>query len=102
MLAGKVKKIIQAKNGEEAVKLAAENKPDIVLMDIKMPIMNGIEATKAILKQRPDIPVIAISAYTQAPETKAALQAGCKSYLSKPISYLKLLEVLSEEKPLTV
>lgn len=102
MLAGKVKKIIQAKNGEKAVKLAAENKPDIVLMDIKMPIMNGIEATKAILKQRPDIPVIAISAYTQAPETKAALQAGCKSYLSKPISYLKLLEVLSEEKPLTV
>lgn len=102
MLAGKVKKIIRAMNGEEAVTMASEFKPDIVLMDIKMPVMSGIEATKAILKHMPGLKVIAISAYTQSPEIKATLQAGCKNYISKPVSYLKLLEVLSEENTIMV
>ncbi len=79
-------KLIHARNGKEAVELV-KSRPDIdlVLMDIKMPVMNGYEATGQIKKFNPDLPVIAQTAYALAGDRIKALNAGCDDYLSKPI-----------------
>jgi signal transduction histidine kinase/ActR/RegA family two-component response regulator len=77
---------LHAKNGEEAVALCKQN-PDInfVLMDIKMPVMNGLEATKRIREFRTNLPVIALTAYAQTGDEQRILAAGCDEYLPKPI-----------------
>jgi PAS domain S-box-containing protein len=77
---------LHARNGEEAVELCKQN-PDInfVLMDIKMPVMNGLEATKRIREFRTDLPVIALTAYAQTGDEQRILAAGCDEYLPKPI-----------------
>ena len=87
--------IIWAKDGEEAVKLCDETNPDLILMDIKMPIMDGLEATRLIKQSHPEIPIIAQTAFAMENDERMSLEAGCNSYLSKPIKPAKLLEVLS-------
>ncbi len=84
-----------AKNGMEAVELVTHH-PEInlVLMDIKMPIMNGYEATKLIKEQRPLLPVIAQSACTAKEERENAIQAGCNGFITKPIKQSELLELM--------
>ena len=77
-------KLIRAKNGIEAVELYKRYKPDLVLMDIKMPVVNGFEATIRIRKIDKDIPIIAVSAYAMADDRDKALKAGCNDYISKP------------------
>ncbi len=79
--------IHHAVNGLEAVKLCHEN-PGIglVLMDMKMPEMNGYEATRQIKSVRPNLPVIAVSAYSTAGDEHRAFEAGCDGYLIKPVS----------------
>ncbi len=86
-------KVIRASNGEEAVRLCAEQ-PDIqlVLMDIKMPVMDGYEATQLIKQNRPDLPVIAITAYGLTGDEHKAISAGCDDYLPKPIQIQLLLD----------
>jgi CheY-like chemotaxis protein len=68
------------------------NNPDIalVLMDIKMPLMNGVEATRLIRTKCADLPVIAITAYAQTGDEFKILQAGCNDYISKPIQKMEL------------
>jgi len=89
-------KIYRAKNGEEAVRLFHEHRnTDLVLMDIKMPMLNGIEATKAIRKVDKSVPIIAQTAYSQSDDRDKALQAGCNHYISKPIEEDKLHFILS-------
>lgn len=79
-------KIVHATTGEEAVKAALTGPGiDIVLMDIRMPVLNGYEATRQIKKIRPELPVIAQSAYTMDEDRKNALSAGCDEFLSKPV-----------------
>jgi CheY-like chemotaxis protein len=68
----------------------------MVLMDIKMPEMNGLEATRQIKKLRPDLPVIAQTAYSFENEMMSAIEAGCDEYLTKPVSPEKLFEVLAK------
>ncbi len=87
--------IIHAKNGRLAVELFEAN-PDIalVLMDIKLPEMDGYEATVKIKQIRPDIPVIAQTAYAMADDQQKILQAGCDEYISKPINRRKLLQTI--------
>ena len=87
--------IINAENGEQAVE-AVRNTPDIdlILMDIRMPIMDGIEATKLIKQIRPDLPVIAQTAYAYTEEKNKIILAGCDDYLTKPIDDEKLKELL--------
>lgn len=88
-------KVIRAKNGKEAVKQISTNKNiDLVLMDIKMPIMNGIDATIEIRKVNRKIPVIAQTAYAMADDKKKALEAGCNDYLAKPISVRNLTNII--------
>ena len=85
--------ILCAENGWEAVELV-QHHPEInlVLMDIKMPIMNGYEATRLIKGQRPDLPIIAQSAFTSKEEREKAEEAGCNDFITKPISKSELLE----------
>jgi CheY-like chemotaxis protein len=66
-------------------------------MDIKMPIMNGFVATKHIKQLRPDLPVIAQSAFTSNEEMEKAREAGCDSFITKPISRSELLEKMYEQ-----
>ncbi|MBI9066294.1 MAG: response regulator [Salinivirgaceae bacterium] len=86
-------KLIWAETGKSALE-AVQNNPliDIVLMDIKMPEMNGYEATHEIKKIRPELPIIAQTAYALAGEKEKILSAGCDDYLSKPIMGKVLLE----------
>ena len=76
----------RAKNGQEAVEKAKAETPDLVLMDIKMPVMDGLEATKAIKEKKPDLPVIALTANAFDSDRQLAMQAGCIDFLSKPVS----------------
>jgi CheY-like chemotaxis protein len=87
--------IVWAKDGIEAVDLCKEHEPDLILMDIKMPNMDGLEATRKIKKTHPEIPIVAQTAYAMENDERMSLEAGCNSYLSKPIKANKLLEVLS-------
>ncbi len=87
--------IIRAVNGEDAVDIC-KNNSDIcfVLMDLKMPVMDGFEATSLIKKFRPDLPIIAQSAYTTKKDKQKADLAGCDSFISKPISKKALKGVI--------
>ncbi len=87
--------IVWAKDGREAVKMCQEHEPDLILMDIKMPNMNGFEATREIKKSHPEIPIIAQTAFAMENDERLSLEAGCNSYLSKPIKVNKLIEALS-------
>ena len=89
--------ILSAENGWEAVELL-QHHPEIklVLMDLKMPIMNGYEASRLIKKQRPDLPVIAQSAFTSKEERQKAKEAGCADFITKPINKSELLEKVQE------
>ena len=87
--------ILHASTGHEAVKYCHENPAiDLVLMDLKMPGMDGFDATMEIKKQRPEIPVVALSAYTLDTEKEKAMAAGCDDYLSKPLSKQDLFKIL--------
>jgi CheY-like chemotaxis protein len=88
--------ILHAKNGKEAIELCKENnKIDLVLMDIKMPEMNGYLATREIKKFRQDLPVIAQTAYAMQEEVTLCKEAGCDEYISKPIDSHKLLKLIN-------
>jgi CheY-like chemotaxis protein len=88
--------VLDAWDGEEAVEqVKNHNEISLVLMDIKMPRMNGYEATRLIKKNRPKLPVIAQTAYALSRDMKKALEAGCDNYISKPINKDRFIEVLT-------
>ena len=76
----------RATNGQEAVEMVDKKDYDIVLMDIKMPVMNGLEATKAIKEKHPDLPIIALTANAFDSDRQLAFEAGCDGFLAKPVS----------------
>ena len=76
----------RAKNGQEAVEKVEKDNFDIVLMDIKMPVMDGLEATKNIMEKHPDLPVVALTANAFDSDRQLAMEAGCDDFLSKPVS----------------
>jgi response regulator NasT len=73
----------EARDGEEAVELAREHKPDLAIMDVKMPRLDGIEAARRILDERP-IPIVMLTAYGQGELVSRAVEAGVFGYLVKP------------------
>ncbi len=88
---------IYADNGLSALKQFQENTNiDLVLMDVKMPIISGYETTKKMKKIRPEVPVIAQTAYSLSGEKRKSMEAGCDDYLSKPISPDELLETVAQ------
>jgi len=89
--------VIHVENGEEAI-TSVKNNPDInlILMDIRMPVMDGIEATKQIKLLRPDLPIIAQTAYAFEDEKTKILAIGCDEYLAKPIDNAKLTLLINK------
>lgn len=80
--------VIEARTGEEGVELAIKDKPDLVIMDIQLPGIDGLEATKRIRKTEVDgkIPIIALTSYAMTGDKEKALKAGCTGYIEKPIN----------------
>jgi CheY-like chemotaxis protein/anti-sigma regulatory factor (Ser/Thr protein kinase) len=87
--------VISASNGKEAVDHCKRN-PDIsaVIMDLKMPIMDGFEATKLIKSDNPGLPVVAVTAFAMSGDERRAIDAGCDKYLTKPLMEKDLLNIL--------
>ena len=88
MVAGTDYEITEAENGEEALAAIAKQRPDLILMDIQLPIMDGYTATR-LIKTDPalrSIPIIAVTSYALAVEEKKARAAGCDDYVTKPFS----------------
>ncbi|MEI6062772.1 MAG: response regulator [Bacteroidota bacterium] len=95
-LLGKDFEILLVEDGEEAVEICGIMPGiQLVLMDIKMPKMNGLDATREIKKFRNDLPIIALTAYAQVGDQEKCLEAGCDGYLSKPISKEELMNELA-------
>ncbi|WP_372774402.1 response regulator [Mangrovibacterium sp.] len=89
--------VIRAINGEEAVNICrTKTAIDLVLMDMKMPVMDGIEATKKIMEFRHDLPIIAQTAYAFSGDKEKALECGCIDYISKPIKSTELFQLISK------
>ncbi|MBN1251603.1 MAG: response regulator [Bacteroidales bacterium] len=90
-------KTLHAKNEKEAVDICKENTEiSFVLMDMKIPIINGFEATKLIKEFRPNLPIVAQTAYTTDEDRKRALSAGCVDFISKPICEETLTEIMNK------
>ena len=83
---GKMYKLVHAHDGMEAIIFYEQYKPDLILMDIKMPNINGLDATKAIREISASVPVIAVSAYAYEKDKIAAIESGCNEFLTKPVS----------------
>src|SRR5699024_9781231 len=91
----------EASNGKEAIKLAAETAPDIVVMDVNMPDMNGIEATQKIMSNDPNLRIIGLSLHNHGNVTESMLQAGASAYLSKNEAFETLCATIRSEAALT-
>lgn len=87
--------VAQAQNGKNAVTMAGKFNPDIVLMDIGMPVMNGVEATRLLQIKFPSIKVIALSMHTEKHFVKEILEAGAYGYLFKDCNYQQLIEAIT-------
>lgn len=97
VLSGSGISLLHAWNGKQAVELVDKNLDiDLVLMDVKMPLMGGYEATSHIKKKRPDLPVIAITAHALSGDREKALGAGCDEYLTKPVSVRSLVDIVNK------
>lgn len=94
LLSRKVKEILWAKNGSEVLSLLENKHADLILMDLKMPVMNGIDATRQLKKNNPQLPVIALTAYTQPEDERNAMQAGCSAFVCKPIRQQELFDTI--------
>ena len=93
--------ILHAKNGEEAVEISKNNADiDLILMDLKMPIMDGFEATKRIKEFRPNVPIVAQTAFSSAEDKKKVFSLGFDDFLSKPISKEALSAVINKQQEL--
>ncbi|MFP4488880.1 MAG: response regulator [Bacteroidales bacterium] len=86
--------VAEAENGRQAVKLSAEMKPDIVLMDVAMPDLNGVEATKQILNINPEIRIIALSMHSDKQFVSGMLTAGAYAYLLKDCDSAELMKAI--------
>ena len=96
LLEAKGYNILQTKNGMEALQLARDHKPDLILMDIQLPEVSGLEITKWIKEDESiaDIPVIAVTAFAMKGDEQRIRQGGCEAYISKPISVVNFVKTI--------
>ena len=85
-----------AENGEEAIAVYKQCRPDVVTMDIAMPVMNGIEATRQIVKMYPQATIVMVTSHGQEKMVLDALKAGAKGYVLKPFQPKKIYEVIEK------
>lgn len=88
--------LLWAKDGEDAVNQFKEHQPDLILMDIKMPHMDGLEATRLIRSYSKEVPIVALTAFAFESDKDRAIEAGCDDFLTKPISQNALEKVLDK------
>lgn len=88
--------LLWAKNGEDAVNQFKEHQPDLILMDIKMPHMDGLEATRLIRSYSKEVPIVALTAFAFESDKDRAIEAGCDDFLTKPVSQNALEKVLDK------
>ena len=91
-------RVVEAMNGEEAVKLAKTESPNLILMDLSLPVIDGLAATRLIRKlpQFESTPIIAVSAHDTDDFQSEAIQAGCNTYVTKPIDFNELEQLIAE------
>ena len=89
-------RVTRARNGIEAVTMNEEEHPDLILMDIRMPEMNGLDATRIIKEVNPGIPIVALSAYAFEDTVQEAKDAGCNEFISKPFKMEHLIETIDK------
>jgi two-component system, cell cycle response regulator DivK len=98
-------RVVHAADGQEAVEMAARERPDLILMDVSLPVMDGLEATRRIRAhaQTQTTPIIALTAHAMSGDRDKALQAGCDDYHAKPVELPRLLAqmeaLLAKEAP---
>ena len=93
--------VIEAASGSAGVDMAASAKPDLILMDLQLPLIDGLEATRRIraAPASSDTPVIAVTSYALSGDNEKALAAGCNAYFSKPVSPRRLLAKIEAVLP---
>ena len=91
-------KTLETKDGREALRLAREHRPDLILMDIQLPEVSGLEVTKWIKEDAAlrAIPVIAVTAFAMKGDEEKIREGGCEAYLAKPISVANFLETVEK------
>ncbi len=90
--------LLEATDGNEALEMAVSNKPDLILMDMQLPKMNGLEVTRRLRQMSAfsHIPIIAVTAYAMKGDDERIIEAGCDAYLSKPVNTRELPRVVAE------
>ena len=94
-------RVVEAVNGQEAVEIAEREHPDLILMDLSLPLLDGLAATR-LIRARPELattPIVAVSAHDTADFHAQALAAGCTEYVTKPIDFEQLENLLKELAP---
>jgi len=89
-------RVVEARDGASGVEAAKREKPDLILMDIQLPVMDGYAATKEIrsFEDLHDVPIIAVTSYAMVGDREKALEAGCTGYIEKPIQPESFIEEL--------
>ena len=91
-------RVVEAMNGEEAVRLARTEMPQLILMDLSLPVIDGLAATR-LIREFPEFektPIIAVSAHDTSDFQSEAIQAGCNRYITKPIDFNELEELIEQ------
>ena len=96
-------RVVEADNGQKAVEIAKREKPNLIFMDLNLPVLDGITATRLIREYAPlrDVPIVAVTNYTGYEYRKQALAAGCNEFLNKPFDFDQLDDLLSNLLPLS-
>ena len=90
--------VLRAGDAETGIQMAGENIPDLILMDIQLPGMDGLQATR-IIKKDPilsNVPIVALTSYAMEGDEQKAIAAGCTGYIAKPIDTRRFLDILAE------
>lgn len=90
-------RVVEAEDGEQAIERASTERPDVILMDLSLPVLDGLAATRGIRRQPDlrDVPIVAVSAHDTADFHAEALAAGCNEYVTKPIDFDELESLLT-------
>ena len=91
-------RVFTAKNGEEAIRVARRARPDLIIMDLNMPVLDGLAATERIRREPVvgRVPILAITAYDTFGMREATLEAGCDEYLCKPLDFAEFEKVVAD------